>query len=175
VTCDPNTLSQLSSCLRCLTDAQLQAVRTYLLCQWANIAGNAIDMGYSIPIITIGSGNPIASTTYFFGADSLSSIQTTYALAAVTVVKAGTIKGAYIKARITTPGSAELATHSIIVNNLTSQVIATGAYNANSLDINNNAMSLAVNAGDTIAMKLDTPAWVTAPLTVRWEGYVVIQ
>jgi hypothetical protein len=35
VNCDPNNLSRLSSCLRCLTDAQLMQIRTYLLCQWA--------------------------------------------------------------------------------------------------------------------------------------------
>lgn len=38
MTCDPNTLSQNSSCLRCLTDAQLMVVKTYLLCQWSNNA-----------------------------------------------------------------------------------------------------------------------------------------
>lgn len=40
MTCDPNTLSQLSSCLRCLTDAQLMQVKTYLLCKWTQaVAG----------------------------------------------------------------------------------------------------------------------------------------
>ncbi len=37
MTCDPNTLSQQSSCLRCLTDAQLNQVRTFLLCRIANV------------------------------------------------------------------------------------------------------------------------------------------
>lgn len=174
MTCDPNTLSLLTSCLRCLTDKQLFIARTYLLCQWANLA-RPVAMGYSIPIVSIASGNPIASTTYHFGGDGLSSIQTTYALASMTVVKSGTIKGAYIKARITTPGSAELATHSVFVNNVTAALIGTGAYNGNVLDVNNNAMSQAVVAGDTLTIKLDTPAWVTAPLTVRWEGYVYIE
>lgn len=34
--CDPNTLSRVSSCFRCLTDHQLISTRTYLLCQWAS-------------------------------------------------------------------------------------------------------------------------------------------
>lgn len=44
MTCDPNTLSRLSSCLRCLTDAQLMLARTYLLCQWASR-----EMGFAVP------------------------------------------------------------------------------------------------------------------------------
>lgn len=45
MTCDPNTLSQLSSCLRCLTDAQLMQVKTSLLCRWLNVAGNVTTTG----------------------------------------------------------------------------------------------------------------------------------
>lgn len=37
MTCDPNTLSQLSSCLRCLTDGQLMQVKTFLLCKWGQV------------------------------------------------------------------------------------------------------------------------------------------
>lgn len=40
--CDPNNLSKLSSCLRCLTDAQLMQIRTWLMCQWSLVAGNAL-------------------------------------------------------------------------------------------------------------------------------------
>lgn len=39
--CDPNTLSRLTSCLRCLTEQQLFIARTYLLCQWAKIETSA--------------------------------------------------------------------------------------------------------------------------------------
>lgn len=177
MTCDPNNLSQLSSCLRCLTDAQLMQVRTYLLCQWLNVAGNivAVDMGYSIPILTLASGNPAANTTYYFGADSLSSVQTTYALASVIVLRTGTIKAAFIKARVTTPGTAELATHSLRINDATDVLVATGGYSTNSMDISNLALNQAVTAGDTLVLKIATPAWVSAPTTVRWEGYIVVQ
>lgn len=37
MTCDPNTLSRLSSCIRCLTDAQLMQIKTYLICQWKTL------------------------------------------------------------------------------------------------------------------------------------------
>ncbi len=176
MTCDPNTLSQQSSCLRCLTDAQLNQVRTYLLCQWANIAGNVagVDVGYSIPIITIGNANPSASTTYYFGADSQSSVQTTYALASLTVLKAGTIKGCFVKARVGTPGSAELATHSVRINDTTDVLVGTGGYSTTSMDVQNLALNQAVAAGDTLVFKIATPAWVSAPLNVRWEGYILV-
>lgn len=36
--CDPNNLSKLSSCLRCLTDAQLAQIKTFLFCRWAQRA-----------------------------------------------------------------------------------------------------------------------------------------
>ena len=43
MTFDPNRLSRLSSCLRCLTDAQLMIIRTHLMCRWLqNIGGGII-------------------------------------------------------------------------------------------------------------------------------------
>jgi hypothetical protein len=39
MTCDPNNLSQLSSCLRCLSDVQLLQTKTLLLCRWLNAVG----------------------------------------------------------------------------------------------------------------------------------------
>jgi hypothetical protein len=42
MTCNPNTISGLSNCLRCLTDAQLMFVRTFLLCRWVQVAANAV-------------------------------------------------------------------------------------------------------------------------------------
>jgi hypothetical protein len=153
-------------------------VRTYLLCQWANVAGNVVgaDVGYSIPIVSIAAAAaPAAATTYYFGADGQSSVQTVYTMASLMVLRAGTIRGCFVKARIGTPGTAELATHSVRVNDATDVLVATGAYNSTSLDINNSAMNQVVAVGDTLVFKLATPAvWATPPLSVRWEGYVLI-
>ena len=55
MTCDPNTLSSLSTCLRCLTNAQLIFVRTYLLCQWAQRVAGVAPSAPSAPDITFAS------------------------------------------------------------------------------------------------------------------------
>jgi hypothetical protein len=147
------------------------------MCQWANLAGTivpVVDVGYSIPIVSVAAGQPIASTTYYFGADPISSIQTVYAMASVIVLRSGTIRAAFLKARITTPGTAELATHSLRINDATDVLVATGAYNSTVLDVSNLVLNQAVVAGDTVAFKLATPAWVTPPQSVRWEGYIVV-
>ncbi len=53
--CDVNNLARQSSCLRCLTDAQLNQVRTYLLCQWAQRETGGTPNAPTNPDITAGS------------------------------------------------------------------------------------------------------------------------
>lgn len=56
MTCDPNTISRLTSCLRCLTDYQLRVARTYLLCQWAlRVSATGTPSAPSAPDIHVGS------------------------------------------------------------------------------------------------------------------------
>lgn len=174
MTCDPNTLSALSSKLRALTEQQLFIARTYLICQWSKNAGNMANNQNYLTFLTIPSSSPASSTTYFIGGDTILPNNVTYVNAALTVLKAGTIMAAYLKARITNPGSAELVTHSVTLNNAADILIATGSYNANVMDISNLAMNQPVNAGDTLAIKIETPAWVTPPTVVRWFGYLLI-
>lgn len=64
MTCDPNTLSILSSPLRSLTEQQLFITRTYLLCQWANRAGSAAPNAPTNPDITPDSGTPNITVTW---------------------------------------------------------------------------------------------------------------
>lgn len=131
--------------------------------------------GYSIPIYSIASASPSASTTYFFGGDSLSSTQTVWASACVTVPKSGIVKAAFLKASITTPGSAELCPHFVRVNDLTEVLFSNVPYNVNRQDIYGVNLNLAVNQGDTIAIKIATPAWSAAPASIRWEGSIYIE
>lgn len=131
--------------------------------------------GYCLPIITIASATPSNSTTYYFGADALSSLQTTYASASIKVPKTGVVKAAFFKWSITTPGTGELVPHSIRVNDTTDVAIQSVAMNANRVDVFSSSMNQAVAAGDTLVMKIATPAWVTAPNTARGEGYVYIE
>jgi hypothetical protein len=135
----------------------------------------ATPSGYTIPILTIGSGNPSASTTYYYGMDTLSSVQTTYANASVKIPRAGTLKGAYIKVRITVNGSGESVPHSIRINDTTDVSVGNGTYNAAEVDITSTSLNQAVSAGDTFVLKIATPAWSSPPTTVRWAGYVYIE
>jgi hypothetical protein len=131
--------------------------------------------GFTIPVITVGSGTPLNSTIYYFGGDSLTLLQTIYANASVKVPKSGTIKAAFFKWSITTPGTGELVPHSIRVNDTTDVAVQSVAMNAARVDVFSNSLNQAVNAGDTLVLKMATPAWVTAPATIRVEGYVYIE
>lgn len=142
---------------------------------WRGDATWVVPSGYTIPIITIASASPSGSTTYYFGADSLSSVQTTYANASMKIPRAGTIKGAFFKWSITTPGSGESVPFSIRVNDTTDVSIQSVALNAARVDVFSSSMSQAVSAGDTFVLKLAAPAWVSAPQTMRGEGYIYIE
>lgn len=135
----------------------------------------ATPSGYIIPIITIGSATPVNGTTYYFGADSLSSLQTTYANASVKIPRAGTIKAAFFKWSITTPGTGESVAHSIRVNDTTDVSIQSVTLNAARVDVFSSSMSQAASAGDTFVMKMVSPTWATPPNTMRGQGYLYIE
>jgi hypothetical protein len=64
MTCDPNTLSNLSKCLRCLTEAQLLVVRSYLMCQWAKKLTDVAPNAPTNPDITDASFAPLIFVTW---------------------------------------------------------------------------------------------------------------
>jgi hypothetical protein len=109
------------------------------------------------------------------GADALVTAQTTYANTSIKIPRAGTIKGAFFKWSITTPGSGESVPHSIRVNDTTDVSIQSVVMNAARVDVFSSSMSQSVSAGDTFGLKIATPAWVSAPATIRGEGYVYIE
>lgn len=131
--------------------------------------------GYTIPIVSVTSGSPSANTTYFLGADGVSSVQTVFLSAAIKVPKAGTVKGAYIKARMT-PGTGELVQHFVRLNDLTDAAMPSAAYNVASVDVQGTGLNLQVVAGDMLAIKIVTPAtWASPATAIRWEGYIYIE
>jgi hypothetical protein len=135
-----------------------------------------VNFSYTVPFSTIASGNPSASTTYYFGMDTQSAVQTTYANASVKIPKAGTLKAAYVKVRIAgTTASAETVNSSIRINDTTDVSIPTSTWNAATVDITTTSLSQSVSAGDTFVLKVATPAWGTLPTTVRLMGYIYIE
>lgn len=130
---------------------------------------------YTLPIVSITSGAPAQNSTYFFGGDGASSVQTVFGSAAIKVPRSGTVKGAYLKVRMTA-GSAELVQHFVRVNDLTDAAMPSAAYNVGSLDVQGTGLLLPVVMGDLIAIKVVTPVTWSVPATaVRWEGYIYIE
>lgn len=170
VTSTPAQIVSNASAFYGLDDKSLQIAQVYLLSQ---ISTNG--SGYTVPIITIGSASPSASTTYFFGMDGLTGTQTTYANASVKIPRSGTLKGVYVLVSITTPGSGETVSGSIRLNDATDVALPNSTWNANRVTITTTSLSQAVTVGDTFCLKIVTPAWVSAPVTLRLEGYIYIQ
>jgi len=131
--------------------------------------------GMIIPVLSIASANMVNSTTYYFGMDSISSLQTVYANASIRIPKAGTIKAAFFKWSITTPGTGEIVPHSIRINDTTDVLVSNATLAAARQDVYNSNMSQAVAKDDTFVLKVATPAWATPPLTARVEGYIYIE
>ena len=129
--------------------------------------------GSVIQGMSVGALSPSNSTTYYFGWDTL-AVAGIYVNASIPIPKSGTITGAALKARITTAGSGELVAHSVRVNDAADTLIGNAAWNVNEVDVSNFALNVAVNQGDTFVVKVATPAWVSAPLTVRLAFYIYL-
>jgi hypothetical protein len=133
--------------------------------------------GYVLYIANQISFSPADSTTYYWGGDISTGLTVTYNEAKVYVPKTGTVKNWFFKFRIAgTIGSGETVSHYLRLNDATDfgQLDATYAGSStNNLAVT--GLSQAVTAGDYIAVKMVTPAWVTNPTQVRMFGYVYIE
>lgn len=131
--------------------------------------------GQCIPVYSVASWAPANSTTYYFGSDTISTTPTVYSMAYTKAPVSGILKAVLFKLRITTGGSAELVQHFVRVNDTTDYALPSVAYNATTMDVFANNLAIPINAGDQIAIKVVTPAWVSAPLTLRPVGYLYIE
>jgi len=100
---------------------------------------------------------------------------TTAARWRVYIPKAGTIKAARIYSYAGTAGSNENWSMYIRKNNTSDTLIQTLAANTNDRVWANDALSIAVVAGDYIEIKEIQPAWGTNPATVTRTGVVYIE
>jgi hypothetical protein len=150
---DSNTLSNISS-----TSLATAAARGYAL------------------QATHGSSNYAASTVYYFG-NMGGNITTVAQRNKIYIPANGTIKKAYVSYFVGgTLASTEAITLAIRLNNTTDYTINnTATLNAVTTDFNNAALNIAVSAGDFIELKLTTPAFVTAPTTVRCSVVLFIE
>ncbi len=130
---------------------------------------SALPFGYSLLMVGVGPSIGLtASTTWYFvdASSSDSSFQTSESLATVLIVPAaGTIKAIYGTIRASSGASAGSATVNILINSVPTAVTTTYSVTTSGFNpFSNNALSIAISAGDRIEMQLITPAWVTAPL-----------
>jgi len=135
-------------------------------------------LGYTLTLTNISANSPANSTAYFIGGDMIDTNNTSFDLAKIQVPKAGTIKRIYIQQNLPSgnAGSGENVTHSVCVNaNTNCFGAAAFAYNATSSSGSDATLNQAVSAGDLIAIKVQTPAWVTKPTNVRWYAVVYIE
>jgi len=135
--------------------------------------GGGAAIGYTLHVQALTS-SPADSKTVYFG--QLPKAPTTTAnISKVRIPKAGTIKRAYIYCYAGTAGTAESWSLYIRLNNTTDTLIATLAVNTNERIFANDALNIAVVAGDYFEIKGVQPAWATNPLTTIYGGYIYIE
>jgi hypothetical protein len=120
---------------------------------------------------------PSNSTSYYFGGDIIDYNNTDFNVAKVEVPRSGTIKQIFIRENAPSGnvGSAENVTHKVCVNSATNCFgSASLAYNSASMSGTDVSLNQAVSAGDTIAIRVDTPSWATRPTNVRWYATATV-
>jgi hypothetical protein len=146
-----------------------------LVCS-ADQGGSA--MGYTLTLMNTAENAPTNGSTYYVGGDIIDYNNTSFDSAKIEVPKSGIIKRIYIRqnAPVGNAASAESVTHKVCINS-SSNCYGAAAFNYNgpSTSGGDAALSQAVSAGDTIAVRVDTPNWVTRPTNVRWYATVYIE
>jgi hypothetical protein len=131
--------------------------------------------GYTLQA-THGGANYAASTIYYFG-NMGGNITTTAQRNKIYIPANGTIKKAYVSYFVGgTLASTEAITFAIRHNNTTDYTVSnTAKLDAAIVDFNSTSLNIAVAAGDFIEMKVTTPAFVTAPTTVRCSVVLFVE
>ncbi|HET9699263.1 MAG TPA: LamG domain-containing protein [Terriglobales bacterium] len=133
---------------------------------------------YTLTLMNTGANAPANSTTYYFGGDIIDYNNSNFDAAKIEVPKAGTLKRVQIResAPSGNVASAENVTHKVCVNTGTNCFGGTTfAYNSTSTSGTDITLNQAVAAGDTVAIRVDTPAWATKPTNVRWYAVLYIE
>jgi len=138
-------------------------------------------MGYTAPgeyTLSIGAyrTSPLDSTTYYVGNvyEVWSTVQGHYQ---IYIPKSGLITVAEILLwNSGGAGTAEDTPFSIRKNNTTDYSINPAVhFDASVVRVTNVALSIPVNAGDYIEVKIVTPAWVTNPILTYLQGNILIE
>lgn len=123
-------------------------------------------LGYTVLLLSSANTTPATSTTYFFGGCPGVAANVTYGTASIDIPKAGTLKRVFYKIRCGTVDTTEAngVAHSIRLNNTTDVASQTFAYTQAATNVINSSVSQAVAVGDTVVVKVVTPAsWTVSP------------
>lgn len=129
--------------------------------------------GYTLSVQALTS-SPTDAQTVYFGQLPKAPV-TAAATSKVYIPKTGTIKRAQVYCYSGTAGTAESWSLYVRHNNTTDYLIATLTSATNERIFSNNALTIAVTAGDYIEIKGVQPTWATNPLTTIYGGYVYIE
>jgi len=92
------------------------------------------------------------------------------------IMKAGTIKGAYLSIKFAGTPTLEDVSIYININDGTTHLIATLDFSEGSPQtIFLTDLDIAVAVNDEIAMEIDTPTWTTNPSNLNFGGYLYVE
>lgn len=134
-----------------------------------------LSAGYTLPVVAGGS-TPVASTVYYIATLAAVAANLTYNVVKGFIPRAGVIKAAQITNWCGTAPSSENWSLYIRINDTTDYLIQTVASTATTnRSWVNTSLDISVSQGDTWAIKIVCPAWVTAPTSVRFGGHIYIE
>jgi hypothetical protein len=133
------------------------------------------ERGYIMPFYITVLGTSMTDSTTYFGGLPVGTIMTTYAQAKLPVPKSGTIKRFDLKMFNSGAASNETVSHYLRLNDTTDFGQLDTTYDVTDRLASVTGLSQAVVAGDTMALKIVTPAWATNPTTVRAAGFAWIE
>lgn len=140
--------------------------------QWAAESGGGGSEYVLFGQQTVIAMSPADSTTYYPG---ITQFRTTYADATIRVPFTGTIVEYWVRVAVTgTLGSTEDVNYYLRLNNTTDFGNFVDDWD-NYVQETSGAISQAVTAGDSIALKVVTPAWATNPTNVYVSFWIKLQ
>jgi hypothetical protein len=141
---------------------------------WAEVGGGGGGLGYTLNLITLNLSSMANEATYYLG--NLCRVPGyTEGIERVYIPKTGTIKIAFIYMYAGTVGTNEDVSVYIRKNGATDTLVATVACDYHDTLFYNASLSISVNAGDYIQIKVVCPVWATRPAAVLFCGSIYIE
>ncbi len=134
--------------------------------------------GYTLTLANDAANAPLNASTYYFGGNIVEYNNTNFDAAKIDVPKSGTVRRIFIRQNISSgsPASPESVIHKVCINSASNCFgAAEFAYDGTSTSGIDVAINQPVTAGDTIAVRVDTPSWATRPTNVRWYATLYIE